>query len=458
MPRRSVLLLLLWGAVLAPPSTAQSPTANERLRLANGLEVVLHRLPAAPVVTVMTVYRVGSRDERPGRSGFAHLFEHLMQRASAHVSAEDRAARLVAMGGGASATTGRDRTTYTMWGGAAALEQLVYLDAERMGQLLGGVTQELLDRERNVVMNERRERVDNAAYGAVWMVADSLLYTAGHPYRRPPLGSMADLRAATLEDVREFHRTYYVPANASVVISGDIDLARTRRLVERWYGAVPAGAEPPRPTMPVALAPPETTAPQLLEVRGASAWLMLFWQTPGYLTAGDAAMDVAARVLSNGVRGRLHEALVRTGLAQEIGVAQASEDLASTFRIVAILPPGRPVAPVAAAIATELERLRNEPIGEAELAMARGALQLNRRRALESTGGSAQTLSSALRLLGLADAAGYDAARYDALTPAAVRDAVRSFLRADGGVTLSVVPAGRADLALPGSTPTRNVY
>src|SRR5512140_1848365 len=209
--------------------------------LPNGLQVIVHQDHSVPIVTVNTWYHQGSGDERPGRTGFAHLFEHLMFMGSEHVPTGRFDQLLEAAGADNNGSTTEDRTNYYETGPSNALELMLYLDADRMGFLLPELTPEKVDLQRGVVQNERRQRVDNQPYGLAEENILRLLYPAGHPYSWPVIGSLADLQAASIEDVRNFFRTNYAPNNATIVIAGAVTPAEARQLAEKWFGAIPRG-------------------------------------------------------------------------------------------------------------------------------------------------------------------------------------------------------------------------
>ncbi|HBL28979.1 MAG TPA: peptidase M16, partial [Acidobacteria bacterium] len=217
----------------------------QRHTLDNGLRVVLHRDPRLPLVTVNVWYHVGSKNEQPGRTGFAHLFEHMLFQGSEHVGTNDHFRLVQQVGGVANGSTWYDRTNYYETLPSHHLELGLWLEADRMGYLLPALTQQNLDTQRDVVMNERRQRIENMPYGMAGERLHELLYPPGHPYRWPVIGYMDDIAAATLEEVRTFFRTYYTPNNAVLSVVGDIDPDDAIVQVERWFGEIPAG--PPKP-------------------------------------------------------------------------------------------------------------------------------------------------------------------------------------------------------------------
>ena len=230
-PGRLRFLLGAQGPALSVPFT--------QFKLPNGLNVILHRDTSVPVVSVNVWYHVGSGNERPGRTGFAHLFEHVMFEGSMHVPEGSFDTWLEAAGGNNNGSTSNDRTNYYEDLPANALELALFLESDRMGFLLDDKAPDKINGQRDVVKNEKRQSVDNQPYGQAFIELPALLYPPGHPYSWSTIGSMEDLTAASFEDVARFFRTYYVPDNASLVIAGDIDIAATRKLVEKWFGDVP---------------------------------------------------------------------------------------------------------------------------------------------------------------------------------------------------------------------------
>jgi len=299
-----------------------APLAYElhRHRLANGLRLVVNPDRWAPVVAVNVWYDVGSAHEAPGRTGFAHLFEHLMFSGSAQVGPGEQLGRLQALGGEVNATTSFDRTNYfeTVPAGVAALA--LWYEADRLGSLLDAIDQETLDTEREVVKEEMRQRYDNVPYGDAFARLVELVFGADHPYGHMAIGSMADLDAAGVDDVRAFFTTFYRPANAVVSLAGAIDPAEAVRLVEDYFGDLPAAPAPPRLTLPAL--PPLTGAPRL-ELTGAVPQDALYvaWRTPAFGQPGHEAVGLALTILADGLVARLHTDLVRTGLADAVGAS-----------------------------------------------------------------------------------------------------------------------------------------
>ncbi len=292
----------------------------QRFRLDNGLRVLLSRDPGPPVVAVNLWYGVGSRDERPGRTGFAHLFEHMMFQGSEHVPETAHFALIEKAGGSLNGSTWLDRTNYFETVPSHYLELALWLESDRMGWLLPAMTQEKLDNQRDVVKNERRWRVDNQPYGDWDERLQAMVYPEDHPYHHSVIGSMEDLDAASLEDVEQFFRTYYAPNNAVLTICGEFEADRARRLVDRHFGGIPAGPDvPPVPggteIATVAAAPPPVVVPQDVSL----ARQYLAYRIPPYGTDAFYPAAVASYILAWGKASRLYDRLVRSEhIAQDV--------------------------------------------------------------------------------------------------------------------------------------------
>src|SRR5881628_1321926 len=291
MPRRLPWVLLLAVAPLFPLSAQGLRVPYDSLTLANGLQVLVAPDHAVPVVTVNIWYHVGSGDEKPGRTGFAHLFEHIMFMGSQHVPTGEFDKLLEAVGGDNNGSTTEDRTNYYEDAPSNALPLMLYLDADRMGFLLPEIDSAKVDLQRGVVQNERRQSYENQPYGLAEENILERLYPTNHPYHWPVIGSMADLQAATLEDVRQFFQTYYTPNNATLAIAGDITARDARQLAERYFGDIPRGPAVTRtPPPPVSVA----GVGAVLEHRVQLPRVYDAWHTVKAFSADDATLDVLA--------------------------------------------------------------------------------------------------------------------------------------------------------------------
>jgi zinc protease len=443
MSRTAAILLVI---ALAGTISAQSPPALQvpyrQFRLANGLTVILHQDRSVPVVSVNVWYHVGSANERPGRTGFAHLFEHLMFEGSKHVKEGEFDTLLEAAGGNNNGSTSTDRTNYFIDAPASALELTLFLESDRMGYLLDTMTPERVDGQRDVVKNERRQSYENRPYGMASIELDKLLWPPNHPYSWPTIGEMADLTAATHQDVVDFFKKYYAPSNASLVIAGDIDLDRTRTLVERWFGELP-GAPPVEPVAPPA-AILTAIKRQTLTDRVSLPRLYLAWLTPRHFAPGDAALDVVSSVLSGGKNSRLYKRLVYDmQIAQDVSAFQQSGALGSAFTITATARPGKTVAEMQKAIDEEIDRLRREPPSAREVQRAINQIEASFYRAMERVGGfggKADQLNAYFAAGGGPDSFAEDLARYTSLSPSDIQSAILDWLPPDRRVELIVQP------------------
>jgi zinc protease len=410
--------------------------------LSNGLTVILHQDKTVPVVAVNLWYHVGSANERPGRTGFAHLFEHLMFEGSKNVPEGAFDTLLESAGGNSNGSTDNDRTNYVIEVPSNAIELALYLESDRMAYLLDTMTPERVNGQRDVVKNERRQSFENRPYGMASIELDTMLWPASHPYSWPTIGYMEDLTAASHDDVTAFFKRYYTPNNASLSIAGDIDFDRTKALVEKWFNEVPRGG----PVEPVA-----APAAYLNEVKRKTITdrvrlprLYLGWLTPRRYAPGDSALDLASSVLADGKNSRLYRRLVYdTQMAQDVSAFQQSGALGSSFLIIATARPGSSIAEIQKVIDEELERLRREPPTVREIERAINQTEASFFRRMERVGGfggKADQLNDYFVAGGVPDFFAEDLARYTSLSPSDVQAAVVSWLPADRRVELVVEP------------------
>ncbi len=448
---RAAALFLLTLAVPAP-LVAQTPAPPPPLQipytqftLPNGLHVILHEDHTVPLAYVNVLYDVGSAREVPGRTGFAHLFEHLMFMGSGHAKYGVFDQSLEAAGGTNNASTSNDVTNYWIMVPSSALDLALFLESDRMGYLLDSMTPQILDAQRDVVKNERRERIENTPYGSAFVTLEEMLYPKGHPYHWPVIGYMEDLSAAGYDDVTAFFRKYYAPSNASLVVAGDIEPTATRRLVEKWFSDVKSGPAPEPVTIPgVALTGVQK---RTITDRVELPRLHLAWLTPRHLEPGDSALDVAASVLSGGKNSRLFKRLVYDmQIAQDVGAFQVSRTLSSYFLIEATPRPDHTVEELQKAIDEELAKLRNEAPSAHEVQRAINQYEASFYDGLERLGGQhggkADQMNAYYLKTGNPDWFNEDLARYRSLSPSDVRAAVERFLPPDRRVELTVVPEG----------------
>ena len=438
---RQSLAVAVIAATLAavPPLGAQEP-AVETYTLPNGLTVILHPDHSLPQVTVNTWFWVGAKDEAPGRTGFAHLFEHLMFMGTDRVPG-NRFDMLMESGGGANnASTSSDRTNYFSWGPSSLLPTLLWLDADRLEGLAKAMTAEKVDLQRSVVRNERRQSYENRPYGAAGLILPEALYPPGHPYRHPVIGSHEDLEAATLDDVRTFFTTFYVPANASLVVAGDFEPEQAKKLVMQTFGAVPAAPMPAHASAPPVVL--EREVRRLVTDTVNYPRLILVWPGPPAYADGDAAMDLAAAVLADGESGRLHKRLVLDDrIAQGVQVYNDSSELGAEFTVVATAAEGADLERIKRAILDELERLKSDGPTAAEVARVKAAGEASFLRRKENLRARADMLNAFYRAYGRPDSFGREIERRLAPTADDIRQWARRVL-GEGRVDLRIVPRG----------------
>ncbi len=355
----------------------------ERYRLPNGLVVILHEDHRVPQVVVDLWFRVGSKDERPRRTGFAHLFEHLMFMGTRNVPNGRFDEIMEAQGGSSNASTTEDRTNYFEIGPSLLLETFLWLEADRLSSLADDMTKQKLDLQRDVVKNERRQTLENRPYGRVEEVLPEHAWPLGHPYHHPVIGSHADLSAASVGDVTHFFRHYYVPSNASLVIAGDFKAEEARALVERYFGWMARVDEPEHVVPPPARIARDERV--VLRDQVVLPQVTLVWSSPAAEEPGDADCELLAALLGGGHSSRLQRALVyEKKLAQEIEVEQRASRWGGNFVIVATAQAGHDAAELERAIAGELQRLAAEPPPPRELARARAFVETRKLAELSS--------------------------------------------------------------------------
>jgi zinc protease len=433
------LKTLLISTLFAVPAWADLTVPAIEFDLPNGLHVILHEDHRVPLVATNLWYFVGSANERPGRTGFAHLFEHLLFEGSGHVAEGEFDTLLEERGGSNNGSTSPDRTNYYIMLPSNSLDLALFLESDRMGYLLDSMTAEVVDGQREVVKNERRQSYENRPYGMADLRMVELLYPAQHPYHWPTIGYMPDLDAAGYDDVVGFYKTYYTPNNASLVIAGDIDPVAVRKQVEKWFADVPAGPKTERvQAPPVALS--EVTKETLRDDVGLPR-IYLGWLTPPKLEPGDAEMDVLSDLLAGGKNSRLYKRLVyEMQAAQEVSAWQDSGALSSAFYVVVEPRPGHTVEEVLAVVDEEIEKLKSEPPSQREVQRSINGLEASFLASLEDLESKADTLNAYYRATGTPDYFAKDLARYQALKPADIQAAAKRYLPADARVELTVLP------------------
>ena len=423
--------------------------------LGNGLDVIVHEDHQLPMVAVNVWYHVGSKNERPGRTGFAHLFEHLMFEGSAHHNhgffppLQRAAAQL-------NRSTSTHRTNNWEVVPTGALELALWMESDRMGYLLPALTEDKFQNQREVVLNERRQNYENRPYGLAGMAIAEALFAPGHPYHWLTIGAAADLRAATLDEVHAFFRAYYHPANASLALAGDIDTEQGFELAERFFGDLPAG---PVPAPVCAQAGLDADANLLLEDRVELPRLYLAWHSPAMFGAGDAELDVGGDVLAHGKTSRLYRALVYDRrVATDVSAYQHSRELSGVFQLSCTAAAGVALGTLEAAVRDEVATLATDGPTEAELSRALAQTEaqfIYRLQTIGGFGGKGDQLNAYNVFHGDPGFFDADRQRYRAVTAGGVSAAVGQWVQRAACVALSVVPRGRPELGLPGAVPVQ---
>ncbi len=436
-----VCAAVLLGAVSA--LAADLPQLNfENYTLPNGLQVILYEDHSTPIVAVNTWYHVGSKNERPGRTGFAHLFEHMMFQGSEHQD-DDYFGPLQEVGGILNGSTSEDRTNYWEVVPANHLERAILMEADRMGWLLPAMTEEKFKNQQDVVRNERRQS-EGRPYAVFWLNANENIYPQGHPYDHSVIGSHQDLEAATLDDVKDFFRTYYTPNNATLCIAGDFDPVQTKQWIEEYYGEIPPGP----PVAETRVWVPTLTHEKWvrLEDRVQLARLNFVWPSAAFYRPGDAELDLAGKILGQGKTSRLYRRLVHDEkLAQDASAWQEGGQISSIFNVQVTLKPGVTVAQVKKAVDEELARFAQSGPTDEELTRAKNDFEASFVKGLQrvgSWGGIGDRLNRYNHYVGTPDYLEQDYARYMDATGASVRDAFNRWI-GPGRVVFETQPTGK---------------
>src|SRR5688572_28794453 len=426
-----------------------------RRTLDNGLDVLVHPDRNCPIVAVNVWYHVGSKNEQPGRTGFAHLFEHLMFEGSEHYD-HGYFQPLQQAGASLNGSTNADRTNYWEVVPRNGVELALWMESDRMGFLLPALTAAKFNNQRDVVLNERRQNYENRPYGLAGMALVAELYPPDHPYHWLTIGAAEDIRSAHLDDVRAFFLKYYHPANASLALAGDIEPDAAFQLAQEYFGGLTPG-ERPAPLAPPEPAPRTAETRLLLEDRIELPRLYMVWHSPSLFAADDAELDLVADVLAGGKTSRLYRALVyEQRIATEVAASQNSRELSGYFQVVATAAPGRTLAELEAAITVEIEKLFAEgpTISEMERGIAQAEARfISRLQTVGGFGGKSDQLNAYNVFLGDPAFFDRDLSRYREASAAALQRAAADCLRPHQRVALSVVPRGRTALALADSQP-----
>ena len=445
----SLLAGLLLSLVVLVATGCQTPSTTQnsgpsiqfaKYHLDNGLTVVLHEDHNLPRVAVNLWYAVGGKDEEPGRSGFAHLFEHLMFMGTSEVPRGVFDHVIEIAGGNNNATTSPDRTNYFENGPANMLETFLFLEADRMTRLGPDMDQERLDLQREVVRNERRERYDNQPYGQSFLEFWHLMYPDGHPYYEPVIGSHEDLERASLDDVKSFFAKYYVPANCCLVVAGDFDSSEAKVWIQKYFGPIPKRPAPPRTrSEPVKL---EGEVSKTLEDNVKLARTSLIYHSPAFYAEGDADLDVVASLLGQGKTSLLYRRLItEKKLAKDVVAYQRSMELGSNFVIVATARKGVDLEMLEKEIDAVVAEFLESPQVQEEVDRARSSIEVSFWHQAEPLADRADLLNQYQYYFGDPGAIQVDMERYEKVTPDSAHDWAKRILLSKGRVVLRVVPA-----------------
>jgi zinc protease len=415
--------------------------------------VLLHEAHGCPIVAVNIWYHVGSKNERPGHTGFAHLFEHLMFEGSEHHDS-GFFQPLQAAGASLNGSTNADRTNYWEVVPASALELALWMESDRMGFLLPALTEQKFANQRDVVLNERRQNYENRPYGLTSMAMLATLFPADHPYHWTTIGEIADLKAAKVDEAQEFFRRYYHPANASLAIAGDFDAASALELVRSYFEDIPAGPVVERVKRTVSL---DGDRRIFLEDRVELPRLYLAWLTPAMFAEGDAELDLATDLLAHGKTSRLYRRLVyHDRIATDVSASQSSREMSSFVQLSATAAPGHTLTELHRALMEELAVLATEGPTDAEI--ERGRVQaetqfMQRLQTVGGFGGKSDQLNAYNTYLGRPDYFTQDLQRYSRVTHSSLKNTLKTYLLDARSLALSVVPRGRLNLAIADSEP-----
>jgi zinc protease len=423
--------------------------------LANGLDVIVHEDHQLPMVAVNIWYHVGSKDERPGRTGFAHLFEHLMFEGSAHHD-HGYFHPLQRAGGLLNGSTSTDRTNYWEVVPTGALDLALWMESDRMGFLLPALTNAKFENQRDVVLNERRQNYENRPYGLAGMALSSALFPPDHPYHWPTIGSAEDVRAAKIEEVRAFFETFYHPANATLSLAGDVETGQALDLAEKYFAELPPG---PKPQPVRADATLDEGIDLVLEDRVELPRVYVSWHSPAMFASDDAELDIASDVLAHGKTSRLYKSLVyEKRIATDVSAYQHSREISGMFQMAVSAAAGVALPELERAIRSAVEELAVGGVtsDEFDRALAQTEAQfVYRLQTIGGFGGKGDQLNAYNTFVGDPGYFERDRQRYENVTAKGVTAAVTKWLIKAPSVSLSVVPRGRRDLSLPNAVEAR---
>lgn len=422
------MIPLLAALVLATPARAEDPTIEyEKYELDNGLDVILAPDDSTPIVYTSVWFHVGSKDETAGLTGFAHLFEHLMFQGSLSVG-DEYFGPLQEVGASINGTTSFDRTNYFELLPSRYLPLALFMESDRMGSLLPVLDQAKLDNQRDVVRNERRQRYENPPYGEAYKDLMAALFPEGHPYHHMPIGSHADLEAASLDDVKAFFTRWYPPNNASIVIAGDFDRDTAKRLVLENFGGIPRGEDAERRTVEAPSLAETVVLRQTEDVPEQRVWMA--WHSPSFFAAGDADLDLLSSLLTDGKESRLYQRLVKEKqIAKSISASQSSRMQGSAYMISATASPGHTTDEIVAEVKAVLAEVTGDaPPTADEVAAGKANYERYFYDGLQTIQGKGEALQRYNMYQGDPGYMGQDLARYRAVTPDSVKSWATSVL------------------------------
>ena len=440
--KRTIVFLLAFILLMTTTNFAQTsdklpPIKYQEMTLKNGMRVIMHVDKSTPIVAVNVWYHVGSKNEVAGRTGFAHLFEHMMFQGSKNYDAE-YFTPLQEAGANINGSTNVDRTNYFEVLPSNFLELALFMEADRMGNLLEAMTQEKLDNQRDVVKNERRQNYDNQPYGTAFEKTAALMYPKTHPYSWTTIGSLDDLTAASMDDVKAFFREYYVPNNASLVIAGDFDPKEAQKLVEKHFGSIAKGTAIKRPNPPMPKLDKEIRVQYEDNVQLPR--LYMTWHSAPRYTQDEAVLDILASVLSAGRGSRLQSNLVYgKQIAQDAVAFNPASEISGLFQIQSTARPGKTLEEIEKEINAEIERIKNEPPTSEEIARALNQIESSTIYGLQTVLGKADQMNGYATYLNKPDYFGAELEKYRKVTPADVQKAAQTFLT-DKRLVMSFVP------------------
>ncbi len=438
--------LFIVAVAMNYPLMGQINIKFEQYKLPNGMTVILHEDHSAPVAAAVVMYHVGSKNEKPKRTGFAHLFEHMMFQGSSHVADDEHFKLLQEVGANINGSTNEDVTNYFEVVPSNYLELALYLESDRMGFLLPAMTQEKLDNQRDVVKNERRQNVDNVPYGTADEKIAKAMFPETHPYNWPVIGYMEDLSAAAMDDVKDFFRLNYAPNNAVLSIAGDFNPTDAKALVQKYFGTIPQGKSIERPkAAPISIS---ENKEMTFEDKVQLPRLYLTWHSPADFTREDAVLTVLARVLSSGKSSRLYKSLVyEQQIAQSVFASAGSMEIAGLFQITATAKPGHTLTELKNVVDGIMADVLKNSITKKEIADALTGIESGIINRAATVLGKANAMANYYCQTGDPNNINKQWDLFKDMTPEEVLAVAKKYL-SQPYMTLSVVPQGKTELSV----------